>query len=120
MRDKIVGDCTKAFLLRRSNRNRWTQERTSFEVGDLVKVRNIHTKKKINKIDLPSAIIVEVIPGRDKVPRHYKLDYGSSHKQSKRLNFQRFEYRTHHDLYLVRSSKEDKSNHIEFVKGFFP
>ena len=120
MRDKIVGDCTKAFLLRRSNRNRWTQERTSFEVGDLVKVRNIHTKKKINKIDLPSAIIVEVIPGRDKVPRHYKLDYGSSHKQSKRLNFQRFEYRPHHDLYLVRSSKEDKSNHIEFVKSFFP
>ena len=119
MRTQIVEDCAKSFLLRRSKRNRWVREQPPFRVGDLVKVRNIHTKKKISKTNLPSAIISEVIPGRDDTIRHYKIDYGSNDKSSKRLRYDRFEVRPHHDLYLVKPSDEGQANHIEFVTRFF-
>ena len=118
MRSKIVDNCAKSFLLRRSKRNRWVRERPPFKEGDLVKVKNIHTKKKINKTNLPSAVISKVLPGRDNVTRHYEVDYGSNDKSSKRLRYDRFETRPHHDLYLVRPSDREQSNHLEFVARF--
>ena len=118
MRSQIVEDSTKAFLLRRSRRNRWVRERPAFKVGDLVKVKNIHSKKKISRINLPSAVISKIVQGRDGVPRHYEIDYGSNDKNSKRLRYDRFETRPQHDLYLVRSTDQEQSNHVEFVSRF--
>ena len=112
-------DFTKAFLLRRSKRQKWNREEKPFDVGDIVKVRNIHSKRKFSRLNLTSAIITEVLPGRDGVTRSYKIDYGSNFQPSRRLKNENTEIRPHRDLYLITPRKEEQANHVEFVSTFF-
>ena len=119
LRESVMKDFAKAFLLRRSKRQKWNREEKPFNVGDIVKVRNIHSKRKFSRLNLPSAVITEILPGRDGVTRSYKIDYGSNFQPSRRLKNENTEIRPHRDLYLITPRKEEQANHVEFVSNFF-
>ena len=119
LRESIMEDYTKAFMMRRSKRQKWNREEKPYEIGDIVKVRNVHTKRKFSRLDLPSAIITEILPGRDGVTRSYRVDYGSNFQPSRRLKHDNTEIRPHRDLYLVTPRQGEQANHVKFVSNFF-
>ena len=97
--NKITDEMGKTYLPLRNLRSKWKFEAPSYKEGDIVRVRPVHTRKKVNPLLLPKAKIMKVHQGRTGVARRYELDYGHDSKNAyKKRKKDRYDLRDHSEL----------------------
>ena len=96
---KINSEMAKTYLPLRNVRSKWKLEAPAYSVGDIVRVKNVHTKRKINPLYLPKAKILAVHKGRNGLARRYQLDYGhDSNNVNKKRKKDRYDLRDHNEI----------------------